>query len=161
MPSHLDFIFRLIFHRFLRPTSFPWTFKFTVFPKEKQGFFKKSFFEVGIDFCLILVPTWLHFSSQNPPKPFQKSIPRCIDFSIDFCIVFSSILLRFWKPTWSHVGHFFAQNTATLTKTRVFFVGSIFFFGFLDVLAPSWRHLGSIWEGSGLHFARFWYSFCS
>ena len=107
------------------------------FLKEKQGFFKKSLFEVGIDFCSILVPTCLHFSSKNPPNSFQKSIPRCINFSIDFRIDFSSIFLRFWRPTWSHVGHFFAQNTAIANAPRVVYVGSIFFFGFWGVLAPS------------------------
>ena len=161
MPSHLDSIFWSIVHRFLPPTSIPWTLKIIVFPKEKQGFFKKSLFEVGIDFWSILVPTCLHFSSKNPPKSFQKSIPRCIDFSIDVCIDFSSILLRFWKPTWSHVGHFFAQNTARLTKASGVYVGSIFFFGFWSVLAPSWCPLGSIWEGSGLHFGGFWCPFSS
>ena len=119
-------------------------------------FFKKSLFEVGIDFCSILVPTCLHFSTKNRPTTSQKSIPRGIIFSIDFWIDFLSIFARCWRPTWSHVGHFFAQNTATLTNGRVFFVGSVFFFGFLGVLASSWRPLGSIWEGSGLHFAGFW-----
>ena len=37
----------------------------------------------------------------------------------------------------------------------LFFVGSMFFFDFLAVLAPSWRHLGSIWEGLGLDFGWF------
>ena len=44
MPSHLDFIFRSIFHPFLLPTSIPWTLKVMVFPKEKQGFFQKIAF---------------------------------------------------------------------------------------------------------------------
>ena len=55
----------------------------------------------------ILVPTWLHFPSQNPPKSTKKSIPRCIKFWIDFSTDFSSMLARFWRPTWSHVGHLF------------------------------------------------------
>ena len=103
----------------------------------------------------ILDSTLLHFGIPNPPKSFQISIPRCIEFSIDFCIVFSSILLRFWKPTWSHVGHFFVQNTGTLTKTWVLYVGSIFVFGFLGrpgpLLAPSGLDLG----GFGPPFWRF------
>ena len=37
----------------------------------------------------------------------------------------------------------------------MFFVGSMFFFDFLAVLAPSWRHLGSTWEGLGLDFGKF------
>ena len=32
----------------------------------------------------ILVPTWLHFGTQNPPKSTQKSIPRGIQKMIDF-----------------------------------------------------------------------------
>ena len=34
----------------------------------------------------ILVPTWLHFGTQNPPKSTQKSIPRDIKKMIDFWI---------------------------------------------------------------------------
>ena len=145
MPSHLDSIFWSFFHRFLPPTSIRWALKFIVFPIEKQCFFKKSLFEVGIDFCSILVPTWLHFASKNPPKSFQKSIPRCITFSIDFCIVFSSIWLRFWRPTWSHVGHFFYQKSAALTDGWVFFVGSVFF----SVFWVSWLLLGALWARFG------------
>ena len=159
MPSHLVTIFWLIFHHFLPPTSIPWTLKIIVFPKEKQGFFKKSLFEVGNDFWSIFVPTCIHFASKNPWKFVQKSIPRCMGFLIDFCFGFSSILLRFWKPTWSHVGHFFAQNTATANAPRVVFVVSIFFFGFWAALAPSRSHFGSILDGSGLHFGSFWRSF--
>ena len=90
MPSHLDSIFGSIFHRFLPPSSIPCTVKIIVFPKEKRGFFKKSLFEVGIDFCSILVPTCLHFPSQNPPKSFQKPILKGIDFLIDFDIDFKT-----------------------------------------------------------------------
>jgi len=56
-------------------------------------FFHGCFFDFG------------SFSSQSPPKSFQKSIPRCITFSIGFSINFSLILAPFWKPTWNHVGH--------------------------------------------------------
>ncbi len=90
MPSHLDSIFGSIFHRFLLPTSIPCTVKIIVFPKEKRGFFKKSLFEVGIGFCSILVPTCLHFPSQNPPKSLQKPILKGIDFLIDFDIDFKT-----------------------------------------------------------------------
>ena len=61
-------------------------------------FFNKSLFGVGIDVCSILVPKCFHFSSTNPPTSFQTSI--------DFCIDCSSIVLRMWKPTWSHNGTF-------------------------------------------------------
>ena len=111
----------------------------------------RSWHRFLIDFGANMPP----FSTKNRPATSQKSIPRGIIFSTDFCIDFSTMLLRFWRPTWLHVGHFFAQNTATLTDILVFFVGSVFFFGFLGVLAPSWRPLGSIWEGSGLNFGGF------
>ena len=52
----------------------------------------------------ILMPTCLHFPSQNPPKSHQKSILAGIDFLIDFCIDFFSIWARFWSPTWRQVG---------------------------------------------------------
>ena len=57
--------------------------------------------------------------------------------------------------TWRHVGHFFLQKGAAATNANLNFLGSIFFFGFLAILTPSWRHLGSIWEGLGLDFGRF------
>ena len=52
-------------------------------------------------------------------------------------------------PTWSHVGHFFAQSVARLNEQRVVYVGSMLFFDFLAVLAPSWLHFGSILEVRG------------
>ena len=160
LPILVPFFDRFFFDFYLQLRP-PEPSKSLFFLRKSKVFFKKSLFEVGIDFCSLLVPTCFHFSSKNPPKSFQKSIPRCIDFSIDFCIDFSSIFLRFWRPTWSHVGHFFAQNTATLTNGWVVYVGSIFFFGFWGVLAPSWRPLGSIWEGSGLHVGGCWCPFSS
>ena len=158
LPILTPFLDRFFIDFYLQLRS-PEPSKSLFFLRKNKVFFKKSLFEDRIDFCSLLVPTCFHFSSQNQPKSFQKSIPRCITFSIDFCIVFSSILLRFWKPTWNHVGYFFAQNTAAANASRVVYVGSIFFFGFFCVLAPSWRPLGSIWEGSGLHFGGFWYPF--
>ena len=107
----------------------------------------------------MLVPTWLHFGSQNPPKSSQKSIPRGINFLIDFYIDFLSIFARFWKPTWGHVGHIFFQNGATLWDSAPLFVGSMLFFDFLVVLGPSWFNLGSILHGLGLHFGGFWGAF--
>ena len=158
LPIWTPFFYRFFIDLYLQLRS-PEPSKSLFFLKGKLGFFKKSLFEVGIDFCSILVPTCFHFASKNPQKSFQKSIPRCIVFSIDFWIGFSSILLRFWKPTWSHVGHFFAQNTAALFKGRVVYVGSIFFFGFWGVLVPSWglwarfgRVRASILEVFGAHF---------
>ena len=74
---------------------------------------------------------------------------------IDFRFAFLSFLAPFWEPSWGHVGHTFAQNGGTLWRAPLFFVGSMFFFDFLAVLAPSWRHLGSICEGLGLDFGWF------
>ena len=48
----------------------------------------------------ILVPTWLHFGTQNPPKSMQKSIPRGIQKMIDFWIDFLPKLAPFWDPSW-------------------------------------------------------------
>ena len=79
-----------------------------------------------------------------------------IDFNIDFL----SILARFWRPTWGHVGHIFLQNGGPLWDAAPLFVGSMLFFDFLTLLAPSWRHLGSILEGLGLHFGGFGPPFC-
>ena len=95
-------------------------------------------------FDSMLVPTWLHFGSQNRLKSFQKSIPRGINFLIDFYIDFLSILGRFWKPTWGHVGDFFDQNGGTLWGDNLFFVGSMLFFDLLVVLDPSWLHFGEV-----------------
>ena len=76
-----------------------------VFSSAKIKFFKNRRSKLTSIFDPILTSTLLHFSIQNPPTSFQKSIPRRITFSIDFSIDFSSILAPFWKPTWSHVGH--------------------------------------------------------
>ena len=48
----------------------------------------------------ILVPTWLHFGTQNPPKSMKKSIPRDIQKMIDFWIDFLPKLAPFWDPCW-------------------------------------------------------------
>ena len=64
---------------------------------------------------------------KTSPESLNKSIPRGINFLIDFWMDFSLILARSWDSTWSHVGHFFAENAATLIRGRVFFVGSLFF----------------------------------
>ena len=124
MPSYVELLFWSIFDRFWLPTSTPWTLKIIVFPKEKQGFFKKLRFDVGIDFWSILVPTCLHFSFQNPPKSFQKSIPRCIKFLIDFCIDFFSILAPTWKPSWSW--QLFWLRGGTLWSATLFLVALLF-----------------------------------
>ena len=91
-----------------------------------------------------------------PPFSFPKSIKTLskidfrrhrflIDFGIDIC----TVLAPSWDPTWGHVDHFFAQDGGTEFKAPLFFVGSMLFFHFGSLLAPSWHHLGSIWKVRG------------
>ena len=75
---------------------------------------------------------------------------------IDFYIDFLSIFVRFWTPTWGHVGYIFAQNGATVWRAPVFFVGSMLFFDLGALLAPSWLHFGGV---GARFFDRFWYRF--
>ena len=49
-----------------------------------------TLFKIRSIFNPILVPTWLHFPSQNPLKSIQKSILKGIDFLIDFDIDFKT-----------------------------------------------------------------------
>ena len=112
-------------------------------------------FSGGFDFDLFLVPTCLHFPSQDPPRSFQKSISEGIDFLIDFGIDICTVLAPSWDPTWGHVDHFFAQDGGTELNGPFFFVGSMLFFDLGALMAPSWHHLGSILDGSGLHFGGF------
>ena len=48
----------------------------------------------------ILVPTWIHFGTPNPPKSNQKSIPRGIQKMINFRIDFLAKLAPCWDPSW-------------------------------------------------------------
>ena len=127
-------------------------------------------------FSSILVPTWLYFGSPNLAKSSQKSIPRGINFLIDFYIDLLSIFVRFWTPTWGHVDHIFAQNGGALWRAPVFFVVSMLFFDFFGhpgpLLAPCWVGWGSsfsiCWsilvsmlEGFGVQFGGFWWLFGS
>ena len=71
----------------------------------KKHWFYRYFCKIGLSkltsiFDPILVPTWLHFPSQNPPKSLQKPILKGIDFLIDLGIDFYTIL----APTWNHLG---------------------------------------------------------
>ena len=75
----------------------------------KNNWFYSVFCKIGLPklrsiFGAFLVPTWVHFASQNPPKTLQKPIPRRINFLINFCMVFVSIFRRFGTPTWSYLG---------------------------------------------------------
>ena len=54
---------------------------------------------------------------------------------------------------------FFAQDGGTEFNGPFFFVGSMLFFDLRALMASSWHHLGSILEGSGLHFGGFWRPF--
>ena len=78
-----------------------------------------------------------------------------IDFGIDIC----TVLAPSWDPTWGHVDHFFAQDGGTEFKAPFFIVGSMLVFDSGALMATSWHHLGSILEGSGLHFGGFWQPF--
>ena len=78
---------------------------------------------------------------------------------IEVGIDLQTIWARFWKPTWRHVGHFFLQNVGPLWRDPLFFVGSMFFFRFLVILALSWRLLGSIFGGRGSISRDFWRMF--
>ena len=106
----------------------------------------RSFFDV------FLVPTWLHFASQNPPKTFQKPTPRGTKILIDFCIVFLSFLAPFWDPSWGHVGHFFGQKWATLITQISFLFQDRFSGPPGSLLAP----FGLDFGGFGAPFWRFW-----
>ena len=89
LPILIPYLDRFFIDFYLQLRS-PEPSKSWFFLKEKRGFFKKSLFEVGIDFCSILVPTCLHFSFKNPPKSIQKPILKGIDFLIDFDIDFKT-----------------------------------------------------------------------
>ena len=96
MPSHLDSNFSSIFHRFLPPTSIPWTLKIIVFPMENNVFFKTPLFARSTDFQSSWVPTCLSKST----KIDQKSMPRCLPMFISF---FDRFLLPTWTP-WTQFG---------------------------------------------------------
>ena len=94
----------------------------------KFYWFYKYFCKIGLSkltsiFDPILVPTCLHFPSQNPPKSFQKPSPGAINFLIDFWMDFLSILAPTWDPTWGQVGAmlatFPAQDASKTLPRRV------------------------------------------
>ena len=106
----------------------------------------------------ILVPTWLHFGSQNPPKSSQKSIPRCIKFLIDFGIDFLSILEANLEPCWPLFRTKYGEGI--LAKGGFCWVYVIFrFFGRPGpLLAPFWGGLDffDFLIDFGVGFGRFW-----
>ena len=94
--------FRLIFDHNLDPPNL-------IFRAPAAGrarFIKKSFAAIGTDFGFILIANSFHFPLQNRLKPFQKSIPRQINFLIDFWIDFfidlGSVLEANLEPSWPH-----------------------------------------------------------
>ena len=112
------------------------------------------------DFGAKLAQFWFQKSSKILPK---KSIPRGINFLIDFYMDFLSIFDRFWKPTWGQVGHIFVQNWGSVSKTTPFFLRSVLFFDLRAFPAPSWLHFGRVgarffdfWIDLGGEFGRFW-----
>ena len=80
----------------------------------KYYFLKTRLSELTSIFDPILVPTWLDFGTQNPPKSTQKSIPRGIKKMMHFCIDFLSILAPTWGLSWGYVGDFFGSGGAML-----------------------------------------------
>ena len=117
-------------------------------------------------FGAFLVPTWLHFASQNPPKTIPKATPRGTKILIDFCIAFLSFLAPFWPPTWGQLG---AQDGFKIEKMRSknsgvahperFEMRPCFSTPSWAVLAPfwppTWRHFGPSW----LRFGPSWMIF--
>ena len=99
------------FDGFGLPTSTSGSFKIMPFPKGKPRFFKKSPFEVGIDFGGHLGTNLVPFCIQNPRKSFKNQIPRGIKKLIDFGFDFWWFLAPFWEASWSHVGRLFSFKT--------------------------------------------------
>ena len=121
--------------------------------------FQKSPFEVSIDFLFDLGANLPPFFLPKSTKIVSKSDlerHRFFDrflhrFFIDFCSLGEANLEPFWR-------HFRSKWGGEL-EASLFFVGSMLFFDFLAVLAPSWPNFGSILEGLGLHFGGFWAPF--
>ena len=133
MPSQADLVLGSIFDRFWFPT---WSHlhsklrKIDVFPiPENQKYItivvpnafshfstkprnSRFFCSSWSHFGLVLVPTCLHFGSQNPPKSIQKSLLEGIDFSIVFCIDFSTIFGRLRLHLGGQVGPMLATFSA-------------------------------------------------
>ena len=144
LPKLIAFFYGVLidFGSQLRPSepSKPWFFL-----RKNEVFSRNCLSKLRMIFDTILVPTWLHFASPNPPKSFQKSIPRRIDFLIDFCIDFCAILAPYWGPSWGQVGDFFGQKGGLAACSRLFLLRCRFFRLFGPpghLLAPIW---GPFW----------------
>ena len=98
-----------------------------------------------------MAPFWLPKSSQILPKIDPKMHQFFDRFLHRFFIDFCSFLEANLGPCWPH----FRSKWGDLVARRPLFCWVYVIFRFLAVLAPSWRHLGSIWEGLRLDFGRF------
>ena len=135
LPSNVELIFWSIFDWFFVPTLTSRTFKSIVLPKEKQGYFKTSLFELHIDFGSFLVPTWLHFCTKKSAKIEFKMDPKRHSkfdgFSTPFFIDLGSILGPNLEPSWAILGTSWALR------------------GHLGVILglswTAWDHLGPSW----------------
>ena len=113
-----------------------------------------------------LVPTWLHFASQNPPKTLPKATPRGTKILIDFCIAFLSFLAPFWPPTWGQLGaqdgfkieKMGSKNSRVAPKER-FEMRPCLSTPSWAILASIFGVLGSIFEGFGWNYRPSWSAF--
>ena len=105
---------------------------------------------------------FIDFGANMPPFSLQKSTNTASKIDLGRHHFFDRFLHRFFidfarfgRPTWRHVGHFFARNGGTLWHPPRFFVGSMFFFGFLAVPTPFSRKMSRAVLGFGRFWARF------
>ena len=86
------------------PTSTCATLPIMVFPKGKQGFLRKAIFDVLSMLNFNLMPTWLHFASQNRPKIHENVDPMMLpimhSFSFRFWTSKTSLLGPNLEPSW-------------------------------------------------------------
>ena len=80
--------FSSIFDRFWPQISTPESRKFLKFYWKNSSFLLCAFLKIRSIFNTILVPTWLHFGSQNRSKSIKTLVSKGIKKMIDFCIDF-------------------------------------------------------------------------
>ena len=116
-------------------------------------------------FGAFLVPTWLHFASQNPPKTLPKPTPRGTKILIDFCIAFLSFMAPFWPPR-GQLGALdglkiekMGSKNSDVAHPERFEMRPCFSTPSWAVLAPfwppTWRHFGPSWLRFGPSWLRF------
>ena len=108
----LAYHFRIDFSSIFEPILDPQILKNRAPAAARARFSKNRSSKLISIFDPMLVPTWLHFGSQNRPKSTKNPISKGIEKLIDFCIDFWSFLAPFWKPSWGHLGHFFRKKRA-------------------------------------------------